>query len=140
LSGDTPVPQRHGLNRFGISANAKYRDKIMSIRYLINDDGAPFESQELDALAGELDSLGSAERKDLRDANAEAIAKHPADQVLIVAGPGTGKSTLFKQRILFWLKKTPSARILALSFVRKLVADLNTDIQNDAVLTGKRQL
>jgi len=127
---------------FGNSENARYRGHTMPIRHLINDDGAPFDDQELEALIGVLDSLSADERKDLRNANAEAIARHAAGQILIVAGPGTGKSTLFKQRVLFWLERTPDARILALSFVRKLVADLNADIQNDKALTEaqKRQV
>jgi superfamily I DNA/RNA helicase len=107
----------------------------MTIRHLINDDGAPFDDKELEGLVEELDSLNIEKRKELRDANAQAIANHPGEKILIVAGPGTGKSTLFKQRILFWLKQNPEARILSLSFVRKLVADLNSDIQNDNTLT-----
>jgi predicted AAA+ superfamily ATPase len=68
----------------------------MAVRHLINEDGEPFEDGELEALANELDSLTPVQRKDFRDRNAQAIAKHPATQILIVAGPGTGKSTLFK--------------------------------------------
>jgi superfamily I DNA/RNA helicase len=109
--------------------------QFMSIRHLINEDGAPFKDEELGALNGALDSLSLVERSIFRDGNAEAIAKHSADRILIVAGPGTGKSTLFKHRILFWLKQNPTAKILGLSFVRKLVADLKTDIQNDKTLT-----
>ncbi|MBI4090732.1 MAG: UvrD-helicase domain-containing protein [Candidatus Komeilibacteria bacterium] len=111
----------------------------MTERHLINENGQPFGNQELDALGKALDSLKPAERKAFRDANAAAIASHPADQILIVAGPGTGKSTLFKQRILFWLAQDSSARILALSFVRKLVADLHADIQTDTTLTDEQK-
>lgn len=107
----------------------------MAARHLINKDGKPFDDEELGALAEELDSLNPADRKSFRDENAQAIAKYHADRLLIVAGPGTGKSTLFKQRILSWLEKDNAARILALSFVRKLVADLQSDIQNDPTLT-----
>jgi superfamily I DNA/RNA helicase len=111
----------------------------MAARYLINEDGKPFTDEELDALGKELDSFNPADRKSFRDANAQAIAKHQANQVLIVAGPGTGKSTLFKQRILFWLEQEKAARILALSFVRKLVADLHADIKNDTTLTADQK-
>ena len=111
----------------------------MVARYLINEDGEPFKDEDLDALAHELDALGSAERTTFRNENANAIAQHAAERILIVAGPGTGKSTIFKQRVLFWLNKSPDARILALSFVRKLVADLNSDIQNDNGLTDKQK-
>jgi superfamily I DNA/RNA helicase len=113
----------------------------MAPRHLINEDGKPFEDRELDALGRELDALMPAERKSFRDANARAVARHVADRMLIVASPGTGKSTLFKERILFWLERDASARILALSFVRKLVADLAADVQNDTTLSDaqKRQ-
>jgi superfamily I DNA/RNA helicase len=113
----------------------------MAPRHLINADGKPFEDRELDALGKELDALGPADRRNFRDANARAVARHSAIRMLIVAGPGTGKSTLFKERILFWLEQDASAKILALSFVRKLVADLAADVQNDTTLTDgqKRQ-
>jgi superfamily I DNA/RNA helicase len=111
----------------------------VAIRHLINEDGEPFTDADLDALAKELDALSPAERKKFRDENANAIAQHIAEQILIVAGPGTGKSTIFKQRVLFWLARDTTARILALSFVRKLVADLNADIQNDEKLTEEQK-
>src|SRR5438128_9586943 len=99
----------------------------MPIRqHLINEDGEVFSDDELDALAKELDSLSTEGRTKFRDENASAIAQLVAKRILIVAGPGTGKSTIFKQRALFWLQKDPKAKILALSFVRKLVADLNS--------------
>jgi superfamily I DNA/RNA helicase len=111
----------------------------MATRHLINENGAPFEDKELDALGKELDALEPAERRSFRDANARAVARHAAVEMLVVAGPGTGKSTLFKERILFWLEQDSSARILALSFVRKLVADLDADIQNDTGLTDAQK-
>jgi superfamily I DNA/RNA helicase len=111
----------------------------MAPRRLINEDGKPFKHRELDALGKELDELALADRRDFRDANARAVARHLAIRMLIVAGPGTGKSTLFKERILFWLEQDGSAKILALSFVRKLVADLAADVQNDATLTNEQK-
>jgi superfamily I DNA/RNA helicase len=111
----------------------------MATRHLINENGEPFEDQELDALGKKLDALKPAERRSFRDANARAVARHAAVEMLIVAGPGTGKSTLFKERILFWLEQDSSAKILALSFVRKLVADLDADIRNDTGLTDAQK-
>jgi superfamily I DNA/RNA helicase len=107
----------------------------MPLRYLINENGKPFDDQELEELTKALDSLNQTQRKEFRDANASTIAKNPAGRILIVSGPGTGKSALFKQRILFWLEQKPGANILALSFVRKLVADLSNDIKKDKTLT-----
>jgi len=111
----------------------------LAARHLINEDGEPFEEDELEALTRELDSLPAEERTEFRNRNAEAIAEHPATKILIVAGPGTGKSTIFKQRVLFWLGQDKDAKILALSFVRKLVADLHADIQGDAKLTDAQK-
>jgi superfamily I DNA/RNA helicase len=115
------------------------RPQVMPIRHLINEDGTPFTAEEIQVLISELDSLTPQDREHVRNTNAEAIAQHPAEQILIVAGPGTGKSTLFKQRALFWLSQNPAAKILALSFVRKLVADLHADIQSDARLTDAQK-
>lgn len=111
----------------------------MAARHLINENGKPFDDRELDVLGKELDALTPAERKNFRDANARAVARHSADRMLIVAGPGIGKSTLFKERILFWLERNASAKVLALSFVRKLVADLAADVQNDTTLTVEQK-
>jgi superfamily I DNA/RNA helicase len=111
----------------------------MPMRHLINPDGAPFEAKDLDVLAAELSALNDDQRKKFRNDNATAIASHDAPATLIVAGPGTGKSTLFKRRVVHWLKSDSSAKILALSFVRKLVADLNNDIQTDKDLTDKQR-
>lgn len=114
----------------------------MPIRHLINETRAPFAEAEITALEKALDALNPGERTTYRNANANAIARHPADRILIVAGPGTGKSSIFKQRVLHWLEQTPNAKVLALSFVRKLVADLRADIDNDAALSDdqKRQV
>lgn len=105
------------------------------MRHLINDDGTPFESNELQTLHSELDALDDNGRTEYRNQNASAIAKHAAEKFLIVSGPGTGKSTLFKGRISFWLEQNSTSKILCLTFVRKLVADLDNDIQGDENLT-----
>lgn len=107
----------------------------MPVRHLINDDGNPFDGNELKTIFVELEKLPVADRIASRNANALAIATHASEQILIVAGPGTGKSTIFKQRILHWLSQDTSAKVLSLSFVRKLVADLDADIKNDSNLT-----
>lgn len=105
------------------------------MRHLINNDGTPFESVELQTLREELDALDDDGRTEYRNQNASAIAQHGAVKFLIVSGPGTGKSTLFKNRIGYWLGKNSSSKILCLTFVRKLVADLDNDMQSDENLT-----
>lgn len=112
-----------------ISRNLSY------MRHLINNDGSPFNSTELQSLRGELDALPDDKRTEYRDQNSTAIALHGAVKFLIVSGPGTGKSTLFKNRIGYWLGNNSSSKILCLTFVRKLVADLDNDIQSDENLT-----
>lgn len=112
----------------------------MPLRSLINADGREFDSDELTELRDLLDGLSDDQRTAFRNENANQIAEHPSTRVLIVSGPGTGKSTLFKQRINYWLTQEPEARILAVSFVRKLVADLANDIQSDDVLTEEQKL
>jgi superfamily I DNA/RNA helicase len=97
-------------------------------RFLINDDGVAFERSELETLRDELDALNDNARIGYRDQNASAIAQHDANKFLIVSGPGTGKSHLFLDRIKYWCEKNADARVLVTSFVRKLVADLQNDI------------
>lgn len=111
----------------------------MPIRHLINDDGSPFSSTELLNLKAALNIMSDAERIQFRNDNCTTIAKSLENKVLIVSGPGTGKSTLFKQRISYWLQNDHTAKILALSFVRKLVADLQNDIQTDRQLTDEQK-
>lgn len=107
----------------------------MPIRYLINNGGKPFAKEELQALKIELDALLDEKRTQFRNHNAEAIANHVSTKILIVSGPGTGKSTLFKNRISYWLDQDSASKILCLTFVRKLVADLCNEIQADENLT-----
>jgi hypothetical protein len=64
--------------------------------------------------------------------HAEDIAGHDAPRTLIVSGPGTGKSTLFKKRVTKWLETNPDRRVSVATFVRKLVRDLGDDIATDA--------
>lgn len=109
------------------------------MRYLINDDGRLFDGEELGTLREELDGLGDDDRVSFRNDNAQTIAQHPGAKILIVSGPGTGKSTVFKQRIIHWLESDPSSRILVLTFVRKLVSDLVNDIAHAPELTKEQK-
>lgn len=111
----------------------------MTIRVLINDDGTPFEPSEIKTLRGALDSLDNAERCEYRNQNATAIAHHKAVKFLIVSGPGTGKSHLFMDKINHWYERDQNANVVVTSFVRKLVADLQNDIECDEKLTNEQK-
>ena len=111
----------------------------MTIRFLINNDGTPFVSSELQTLRKTLDSLGDNERTKYRNQNAVAIAQHDAVKFLIVSGPGTGKSHLFLDRIDNWYQKDQNAKVVVTSFVRKLVADLQNDIERDEKLSDEQK-
>ncbi len=71
--------------------------------------------------------------------NASDIARHKAVKFLIVSGPGTGKSYLFLNRINYWYKQDAQAKVLVTSFVRKLVADLQNDIDGDEQLSDEQK-
>jgi superfamily I DNA/RNA helicase len=98
---------------------------------LIKEDGTPFSDEEVGSLTEELDGLDEEARVEARNENAEEIAEHDADRMLVVSGPGTGKSTLFKRRLIYWLAKHPDKRVAVATFVRSLVRDLRDDIAND---------
>ena len=101
---------------------------LYETRYLINEDGTPFDSSELQRISCHLDRLNGEDRTRYRNQNAGTIAKHSAAKILIVSGPGTGKSHLFLDRIDHWFQDNPEASIFVTSFVRKLVTDLRNDI------------
>ncbi len=67
------------------------------MEYLINEDGEPFTSTELKLFADNLDSLSDEDRVAFRNDNALEISQHSSSKILIVSGPGPGKSTLFQQ-------------------------------------------
>jgi len=109
------------------------------MRYLINHDGKPFNSSELKTLTQQLDQLEEVDRIKYRDQNAAAISRNNSKKILIISGPGTGKSYLFLDRINHWFQNNPEARVLVTSFVRKLVADLRNSINNDKELSEEQK-
>lgn len=108
-------------------------------RYLINDAGGPFDPSEMHALTNQLDGLENGERTHYRNENASAIAQHGAKRFLIVSGPGTGKSYLFLERIDHWFRQDPQAKVLVTSFVRKLVVDLENEINSNDKLSAEQK-
>lgn len=111
----------------------------MEIRFLISDDGVPFDSSDLEILRETLDSLGNEKRTEYRNQNASAIATHNATKFLIVSGPGTGKSHLFLDRINHWYNLDAKANVVVTTFVRKLVSDLHNDITSNDRLSNEQK-
>lgn len=106
---------------------------------LLNPDGAPF-ADELHELRRSLSGLPNDEREAFRNGNASAIAAHDATHLLVVAGPGAGKSFLFLDRIRHWIAKHETPSIYVASFVRKLVADLESEIATEIPEDGPRHV
>src|SRR5438876_4557977 len=100
--------------------------EALPARILLNSDGRKFE--DLDAITRALEPLTNAEREAFRNATASAIAKVPDGRLLVIAGPGAGKTRLFLSRISYWLTQQPGEGIYVASFVRKLINDLRTEI------------
>ncbi len=98
-----------------------------SARYLLNLDGSCFD--DLTAVSAALEHLPDAERIAYRDSNATEIACAEAARMLLVAGPGAGKSHLFISRIVHWIEKHGDKNIYVSTFVRKLIQDLEGDIK-----------
>lgn len=102
-------------------------DSPLQPRELFNEGGEVFD-EELDALLSEFTQLDNGARKSYRDHNAEYVATHSASRILVVAGPGSGKSFIFLSRIRHWLASDSKAKVYVSSFVRKLVRDLQGDV------------
>jgi superfamily I DNA/RNA helicase len=95
--------------------------------HLLQLDGSSFAG--LGEVADLLGALDNAERKTYRNANASAIACAETARLVVIAGPGAGKSHLFIERIEYWLATNPGERIYVATFVRKLINDLAADIE-----------
>ncbi len=109
------------------------------MRFLINENGVPFATSELQAMHRRLDALDENMRKEFRNQNSSAIAMHDALKFLIVSGPGTGKSYLFLDKIHRWYQQDETANVVVTSFVRKLVADLQNDVDHCENLTRQQK-
>jgi hypothetical protein len=107
---------------------------------LLSLSGLPFDDAQLDECEQRLGSLSNPDRISYRNHNASAIAASDAPHLLIVAGPGTGKSFLFMDRIRHWLREHPRERIYVSTFVRKLAQDLDNDVQTSDLSPAEKSL
>jgi hypothetical protein len=94
-------------------------------------DGSPFTQLQIESTKLAIEEMDDAARAEFRDQNSLSIVHCDSPRLLIVSGPGTGKSYLFRDRIKFWLSQYPEHKVFVSSFVRKLVADLRGEIEND---------
>lgn len=106
---------------------------------LIKGDGTPFSSNEIANASAQLGALDGQERERQRNINSSSLAKHSASRMLIVSGPGTGKSTFFKARIKHLLTEFPNQRVSVATFVRKLVRELSDDIKIDTSISPEEK-
>jgi superfamily I DNA/RNA helicase len=107
---------------------------------MLHEDRAEFAAAELAALEADLRALENPERVAYRDRNARDIAASEVEHLLIVAGPGTGKSHLFLDRIQNWLRRFPGELVYVSTFVRKLVQDLTSDLDTSHLAPAERAL
>ena len=124
--------------RDGLHADDMAGDE--QLQPMLSSSGQPFDPSAVELFAQRLASLDDASRRAYRNQNATSIAASTLSRLLIVAGPGTGKSHLFLARIRHWLAAFPGERIYVTSFVRKLVGDLSTDIRNSHLQQAEKQL
>ena len=105
---------------------------------MFHSDGSVFASAEIAATITALEAMSTAERGAFRAQNAEAISSSHSSRILIVSGPGTGKSYLFMDRIDYWGAEYDGT-ILVTTFVKKLAADLNQHLLSSSALTEERK-
>lgn len=97
---------------------------------LLNEDGSAFEDGELSSIKSEIEKMDDDDRENFRNQNSNDISSSPEDEILIVSGPGTGKTYLFKERIEHWLKNK-DGNILVTTLVGKLADDLREELKNE---------
>jgi superfamily I DNA/RNA helicase len=97
--------------------------------HLIKIDGNPFDTAYLLNQKLELEALSNVDRIEYRNQNARTISLCDHGKLLLVSGPGTGKSTIFINQINHWFTQDSETGVLVISFVRKLVSDLESDLR-----------
>jgi hypothetical protein len=83
----------------------------------------PAEGLDYDPIEGR---VSSAAFEEARAAAFRAVVVSPAAKRLVVAGPGTGKTTLFKQ--LLQADGGPADKSVVLTFINNLADELRRDL------------
>jgi hypothetical protein len=94
---------------------------------LLHEDGSVFTGEQVAQITTQLSLMTDDERRTFTKSNASKIAGSSATRMLVVSGPGTGKSWLFDDRITHWGTEH-NGTILVTTFARKLAADLETHL------------
>jgi len=102
-----------------------------TVHALLHEDGSVFTGEQITQITAQLSSMNDDERRAFRRRNSSEIANSPARRVLVVSGPGTGKSWLFDDRITHWGTDHENT-ILVTTFTRKLATDLETHLLRGA--------
>ncbi|GAI49619.1 unnamed protein product [marine sediment metagenome] len=111
----------------------------MNTRDLINEDDNPFELSGMQNISRKLDTFSDDERIEYRDKNASAIVEHSTAKILITSGPGGDKNCLSLGRTNRWFKDYSGSTVFAATFVQELVADLQSDIENNGELSSEQK-
>ncbi|MCE5193585.1 UvrD-helicase domain-containing protein [bacterium] len=94
---------------------------------MLHIDGSVFSTNELALVTAALDALDTRGRLEYLSQNAKAVSSSALERILVVSGPGTGKTTLFTDRIEYWGTQY-DGMILVTTFVKKLATDLNNQL------------
>lgn len=100
-------------------------------------DNVP-SKDHMQRLKADLERMNTTERTELRDSISSEIIDDVSDKIIILSGPGTGKSHLFINKIKAILNIKPDAKILVTTFVSKLAKELGDKIEHDIELQPKK--
>lgn len=96
------------------------------------------EKVQMQSIKNNLEKMDAAQRTKLRDSISSEIINNTSEKIIILSGPGTGKSHIFVSKIKSILTINPRAKILVMTFVNKLAKELSGKIENDTDLQIKK--
>lgn len=105
---------------------------------MLHPNGSVFTAEEIAAVTTTLESMSTAERQEYLRQNAAAVSASPLEHLLIVSGPGTGKTILFADRIEYWGAQYDGT-ILVTTFVKKLAKDLESQLLSSSSRLSKER-
>jgi superfamily I DNA and RNA helicase len=97
------------------------------------------EDSDIKAIKLTLDKLTNPERTSKREEITDAIIADESSRLVILSGPGTGKTHLFLNRIKQLLNRDSNTKVLVTTFVKKLAKDLQSRINQESTIKGKAE-